>query len=298
MLPEIPEHERVFWTFDDVQMDTENVYIKSYYHPLEDILPIHSHDFYEINVIVSGSGKHYIQQREILACKGDIFILPPNVKHGYSCNEKMSVYHILLSNRFTAEFAPFLEKLAGYRLLFNIEPMLRSSVETPFYLRAERMSMESVKQYIRLIEEDGNKASEAEIVCHVLSLIATMSRKMHQFKAFHDMDIPDRRVLSLIESIQFIENHHCEKIQFRTLAAMCAVSYSTYWRSFKKLTGFSPVEYQINCKIESAERLLRNSNESVLSIALSCGFYDSSHFIREFIRKKHISPADYRKAIL
>ena len=49
------------------------------------IFPInmHSHDFYEINIITNGLGRHYISNKSIQAQKCDVFFLPPNVKHGY-----------------------------------------------------------------------------------------------------------------------------------------------------------------------------------------------------------------------
>lgn len=289
----VPEHKKTFWKFEDVQKQQGNRYVKSYYHILDNVLPMHSHDFYEINIVTGGAGNHYIQASEVLACKGDIFVIPPNVKHGYTCSDKMTVYHILLSNSFFAEYLTLLEKLPGYRFLFHIEPMLRASVEKPFYLKAECISVESVKRFIGMLESGENEAAS---VCHVLSLIAEMSDKMHRFHDLNDRDLPDRKVLSLIESIEYIENHYAQKLDYRSVANRCAVSYSTYWRLFKKLTGTTPMEYQMRCRIKASEFLLRSTDESIISVALSSGFYDSSHFIREFVKRKHMTPAEFRRS--
>ena len=223
-------------------------------------------------------------------------MIPPNVKHGYACSDKMTVYHILLSNRFTAEFAPLLNKLPGFRFLFHIEPMLRSSIDRPFYLKSDCVSQESVQRYISLLEACNACNHEPESVCHTLSLIAELAGKIHRLHGLDQGHLPDQKVLSMIESIAYIDNHCAKKLDYRELAGRCAVSYSTYWRLFKKLTGVTPVEYQISCKVKMAEQLLRSTDDSVMSVALSCGFYDSSHFIREFVKRKQMTPAEYRKA--
>ena len=293
---QIPEHRKAFWRFEDVHKCSGNQYVQYYAHALDQILPLHSHDFFEINIIVSGFGTHYIRDRELLAGRGDIFIIPPNVPHGYTCSEQMTVYHILLSNRFVAEFGSLLDKLPGYRFLFHIEPMLRSSLEKPFYLKSNCFSPESVLRYIALLESNDGVDAEAESICHILSLIAEMSRKMHRLHGIKHSDLPDNKVFSLVESIAYIDDHCAQKMDFHALADQCAVSYSTYWRLFKKLTGTTPLEYQITCKVKMAELLLRSTDAPVLSVALSCGFYDSSHFIREFTKRRHMTPTEYRNA--
>ena len=105
-------------------------------------------------------------------------------------------------------------------------------------------------------------------------------------------------MLSLVESIAYIDAQCTQKLDFRAMAQKCAMAYSTYWRLFKKLTGMTPTEYQLSGRIKMAELLLRNSDESVLSVALSCGFYDSSHFIREFMKRNKMMPAEYRKSLV
>jgi AraC family L-rhamnose operon transcriptional activator RhaR/AraC family L-rhamnose operon regulatory protein RhaS len=295
MTQRIPEHRKAFWKFDEVNKCQGNQYVKYYNHPLKKVLPLHSHDFYEINIIISGSGTHYIRDRELLVGKGDVFVIPKNVKHGYCPSVNMSVYHILLSDRFSVEFGQLLDRLPGYRFLFHIEPLLRSSLEKPFYLKSDCISLESISSHIGLLENNIGGA-ETECVCHVLSLIAEMAGKMHRLHALNDKELPDDKLLSLVESIAYIDAHCPEKLDYGSLAEKCAVSYSTYWRLFKKLTGTTPMEYQIAARIKLAERLLRSSDDTVLSVALSCGFYDSSHFIREFVKRKNITPTEYRTA--
>ena len=293
-----PVHKIYFWKFEDAQGGIRKRYIKSYFHEVRDLLPYHTHDFFEINIVWQGAGKHLIEQQEILTQKGDVFVIPPHVRHGYACKDSLTVYHILLSQNFMYAFAPYLEALPGYRMLFSIEPVLRSRIEKAYYLKQENVSFELLRQYIRLIGEDlpGVSAdNEPQSALHVCSLIAALSGQMNVLRPMPVEELPEAHALTLIESMEYIAAHSAEKISFQQAAERCAISYSTYLRLFRKVAGVTPTEYQLNCRIENAARMLHGTNETILSIALSCGFYDSSHFIREFIREKGCSPSEYRK---
>ncbi len=293
---QIPLHTTSLFKFEAVPHKTDRQYIKSYYHHLTDFIPYHTHDFYEINIIYSGVGKHKLENREILTQRGDVFIIPPNMKHGYSCNDELTVYHILLSNSFIALYSPLLEKMRGYNVIFNIEPMFREHIEKTFYLKSEDIPFEQLKHHISLIESyDRVNDCESAITAHVLSLIALLSNVIFLSKPINIDTLPNDQVLTVLESMEYIEKHYDDKIDFKNIANKNALSYSSYLRYFKKLTGTTPTKYQTKCKIKNAVNILINTSDSILSIGLNCGFYDSSHFIREFIREKQISPSKFRK---
>jgi AraC-like DNA-binding protein len=66
-------------------------------------------------------------------------------------------------------------------------------------------------------------------------------------------------------------------------------------RRFKTLFHATPVVYTNRYRIQKACLALRNSDQSVTSIALEVGFYDSSHFVRQFRRFMDITPTEYRE---
>ncbi len=65
---------------------------------------------------------------------------------------------------------------------------------------------------------------------------------------------------------------------------------------FKDITGITPKKlFQIN-QVNFASRLMReNKNKSLTSIALECGFYDQSHFVRTFKKITHLTPSYFKK---
>ena len=61
---------------------------------------MHMQDFFEINIITRGKGKHYIEENSVQTQKGDVFIVPPMVKHGFKGGSGFDVFHVLISDRF------------------------------------------------------------------------------------------------------------------------------------------------------------------------------------------------------
>ncbi len=68
-------------------------------------------------------------------------------------------------------------------------------------------------------------------------------------------------------------------------------------RKFKEAFGLTPHQFQIQCKVRKAQKLLE-SNESIPEVALEAGFCDQSHLDRCFQKIVGMTPSQYRKAII
>ncbi len=65
-------------------------------------------------------------------------------------------------------------------------------------------------------------------------------------------------------------------------------------RQFKKEIGLTPHQFQIQCRIRKAQKMLLN-DKTVVEVALDMGFYDQSHFVRCFKKLVGMTPASYQK---
>ena len=66
-------------------------------------------------------------------------------------------------------------------------------------------------------------------------------------------------------------------------------------RTFKKLTGKSPMDYVIHYRIKVATILLKNTSKSITDIAFEVGFSSSNYFTIAFKKITGLTPSEYKK---
>jgi len=86
------------------------------------------------------------------------------------------------------------------------------------------------------------------------------------------------------------------RVTVEELASECALSSSHFSHLFKITTGSTPHQWLLSRRIELAKELLRNTDESLASIASASGFSDQSHFTRVFSRRVKASPSLWRRS--
>ncbi len=98
------------------------------------------------------------------------------------------------------------------------------------------------------------------------------------------------------KSIIHIEKHFAEHLPLDELARIAGMSVSAFLRTFAKVMKCTPSEHIATIRINHARNLLATTSLTIADIALQCGFYDQSHFIRTFKRLRRQTPAQYRRA--
>jgi len=81
----------------------------------------------------------------------------------------------------------------------------------------------------------------------------------------------------------------------KQIAAHCGLSRSYFEKAFKVSVGTPPHRWLVRQRIQRAGEKLEQTNDSVSSIALSCGFTDQSHLTRVFGAIVGSSPAAWRR---
>lgn len=84
-------------------------------------------------------------------------------------------------------------------------------------------------------------------------------------------------------------------INIEKMAKSAYMSKYHFIRKFKKETGLTPHQFQIQNKIRKAQRIFNNS-ENLAKLAIETGFFDQSHFIRYFKKIVGLTPSDYKKS--
>ncbi|MEM6980710.1 MAG: AraC family transcriptional regulator [Planctomycetota bacterium] len=91
-----------------------------------------------------------------------------------------------------------------------------------------------------------------------------------------------------------LHERFAESLSSKELAEMAGLSVSHFERRFRRVFQTSPRQYLVRIRIENAARMLRETDETVSSVALACGFYDHAHFSRSFRKLMQCSPSAYR----
>jgi AraC-like DNA-binding protein len=95
--------------------------------------------------------------------------------------------------------------------------------------------------------------------------------------------------------LEYVRDHYSESIEIKQLAALVHLSVSQFERRFRKVFQISPLKHIMNVRIRAASLRLTTTNDTIASIALECGFYDHSHFTRNFRKIMGVAPKEYRR---
>ncbi|WP_235549799.1 helix-turn-helix transcriptional regulator [Paenibacillus sp. Soil766] len=95
--------------------------------------------------------------------------------------------------------------------------------------------------------------------------------------------------------IQRVESNFCDKITVEQAAKQVSLNPFHFCKLFKKLTGRTFVEYVNVCRMNEAERLLRESNDTVTEIAALVGCDNPNYFTRLYKQYKGMTPSQARK---
>lgn len=105
----------------------------------------------------------------------------------------------------------------------------------------------------------------------------------------------DNGNLYVKRAVEFIQNNYSFPIRVTDIADYVCINRSYLYTLFKKHLRMSPQEYLTNYRITRAAELLKLTDLSIESIALSCGYTDSLVFSKVFKIHKGITPSKFRK---
>jgi AraC-like DNA-binding protein len=114
---------------------------------------------------------------------------------------------------------------------------------------------------------------------------------------FYVADDQLKSVTALTKAIKFIERNYSQKIKIEDCAEVAKVSMSTLNRNFRKVYQTSIAEYLTRFRIHAACHELKDTTLGMTEIALNCGFFDLSHFSKQFKKMMRMTPMQYRKQI-
>ena len=134
-------------------------------------------------------------------------------------------------------------------------------------------------------------------VHHGISSAAEESMRIYQFLTW--LAMPQHTAFKegdpINQTIQYIRGNIGRSITLAELAHMARFSPCHYSHEFKRRTGFSPMEYVINTRLEKAKMLLLQTTMNIMEIAFEVGYQSGSSLSSLFIKKIGCSPKEFRR---
>ncbi len=257
----------------------QNCFVSAFTYTEYSIEP-HTHDFYEMNIVMEGHGIHQIESSMFDARIGDVFVIPPMMSHAYYNTEHLEVYHILLKKDFVRSNQEESVTMPGFLQLMEIEPFLRQNCSESMFLHLNPAELSEMKAEFRFIEKNGTFDDEALSSLHshtIWKIIYYLSYLLYKQNDGEKMTVQMKYRHEILDTLEYLHQNFSEKITVDGLAERVYLSRSTFIRSFQTFCGCSSIQYLTRYRTKKAMELLENSTMSKTEIAHTCGFYDLSH---------------------
>lgn len=111
-------------------------------------------------------------------------------------------------------------------------------------------------------------------------------------KANFQRTYDDSRIL---RSVNYIHENIHQKISIASLADIAGMGHTSFFKRFKKETGFSPIDFVLNERIKKAKMLLHKDRWTLKEIAFRCGFNSYEYFCNSFKKIENKKPSEFRK---
>ncbi|NIY87685.1 AraC family transcriptional regulator [Vibrio campbellii] len=255
----------------------------------------HKHDFSELFLVVSGSGKHTVAEYEYPLHKGDVFVINGDIEHGFRDVNKLKIINLMFDSNTPFFEIPSMRQLSGYQAMFKVEPIARQTTEYKAKLTLDRQQLPEIERLLSVLKaeyEASLPGFEVMLTSLMQQLVIALSR-MYQDQS---QELP-QTTLALSRALVFIEQHFSDVgVNSDAIAKAAFISKRQLERLFRQFLDTSPNQYLRDVQLNYATKLLCEENErSVQHIAEQCGFSDSNYFSKCFKQKFQHSPRSYRK---
>jgi transcriptional regulator GlxA family with amidase domain len=110
----------------------------------------------------------------------------------------------------------------------------------------------------------------------------------------HSASEPTDKPDNIDSAIVYMREHLSENITLGELSSRYNYSTSRFSSLFKQKTGYAPIDYFIQMKMQKASQHLDFTDKSIKDIALSMGFDDPYYFSKRFSKVIGMPPTKYR----
>lgn len=173
-----------------------------------------------------------------------------------------------------------------------------SAERMALYLDQDRQVMGSGQPILNAICPAPEKGSDKFIIFSKVPLRDRRRRVIGLAGIWREVEMrhaPAPQVRKFSRAVDMIHQRLAQPVTTQELARAAGLSRSQFTRQFHRLFGAAPHEYLLRVRVNTACRLLAESELKTTDIAVQTGFFDHSHFSRTFRRFMGTCPSVYRR---
>lgn len=254
-------------------------------------VPIHWHNEMEIIYVKRGKGLVRVDFETCTAEEGDIFFVLPGHLHGLGNiqNARMEYENIIFDMNFLGSDRV---DLCSQKYL---QPVINGKVSFPSRIGKEHSFHAPISVCLDACDQlcaSRPAGYELGVKGYMTVLFSTLIQMLLKQP---EKSADEKNIQKLKVVLSCIEADYNKKLTIQHMAGKCGYSASHFMRWFKDMTGFGFAGYLIEYRLNKAALALRNTDETVLTIAEAHGFDNLSNFNRLFKKKFDRTPSQFRK---
>jgi AraC-like DNA-binding protein len=250
----------------------------------------HYHNAYELDFFVKAELDIFVRDNKYTIRDGDFFFINEYEIHRmfYNPNRPYSRYVINFSKDF----------VKGVLLESGLEPTLEWIVQDgPRKVATTSEDRNQIKGMFSVIADAYDRFNQTQDTLAMATIKINLLMLLIRFKELSEKQPPPHAYNPHIKGlIDYMDKNYMNPITMEQLAEAFDLSKFYISHLFKEATRFTVFEYLLNRRIMEAKKLLEYTDQSIVHIALNCGFNNLQHFYRIFKRQVKATPLQYRRA--
>lgn len=248
----------------------------------------HSHEDYQLMFLEEGKVSITIDEVAHVYSAGDILMLGPKLPHKIEAFDGKPCKGILIQFK-QSLFPQDVQDIGDYCFVLAL---LHKSLGGLLFHPSLGQGDDLRSLFVSI-----HQASGIRRLCLLLELLDALGREIQLGTTIsHLSEMPERESLEAVveKCKRYLKLHYQSDINLQDLSDLLGCNATALCRKFKKKTGETIFQYLIHLRIETACKLLRNTQYSVSEIAYRSGFNTLPHFNRKFREMMGRSPMEFR----
>ncbi|MDQ6479173.1 AraC family transcriptional regulator [Dyadobacter sp. LHD-138] len=258
----------------------------------------HSHNFFELVYIISGTGKQCVNKSTFNYHAGHMFLITPEDCHSFDITTTTTFCFIRFNDQYIKSNYRDTDISGKNERVKKLEFILQNANHQPGCILRQPGDKALVKPMVdSILREYVNRdLYNKELIEQLVNtLIIVVARNIAKILPEHVSEGTEQRAVNIL---QYIHQHIFEPEKIRTdlISRHFGVSENYLGKYFKKQTGETLQQYVINYKLRMVENRLLHSEMRIGEIAAEMSFTDESHMNKLFKKYKGLTPSDFRKS--